>query len=217
MTLARRSSSAANAFGLAFVANVLLAAWPVVCRAIEDPAAGMIVDAQNEERAGRWPEAERLYARAAELREKALGPTAPLVADALVRYAVLRWKNYDYQLWDIGPVLERAQSIDPSSISGAAAVLLPAALDRRGEAIKAARALCASAAAEHGEDSLEYARALDLAARFLRGSGEARPEDLVELARRALQVKSRLLGEQHADTAWSHMTFGQALFTAVRC
>jgi hypothetical protein len=93
MTLARRSSSTVDVFVLAFVANVLLAAWPLVCRAIEDPAAGMVVEAQNEERAGRWPEAERLYARAAELHEKELGPTAPLVADALVRYAVLRWKN----------------------------------------------------------------------------------------------------------------------------
>jgi CHAT domain-containing protein/tetratricopeptide (TPR) repeat protein len=171
-----------------------------------DPAATTMREAAELERAGRWPAALELYERVLQEREEALGPDHPLVADTLVRYAMLLRKDHDFFGFGARPLLQRAESIDEESLSSGGRVLLRILEGRIEEAEAEARDLVTRVEARHGSESVETARALDhLVETIWRGGSDPDPRALAE---RAIEIKARILGREHTATAWSLCNLG---------
>jgi CHAT domain-containing protein len=171
-----------------------------------DPAATTMREAAELERAGRWPEALELYERGLQQREETLGPNHALVADALVRYAMLLRKDHDFFGYLAKPLLQRAASIDEESLSSGGGVLLGILEGRIEDAENEARDLVARSEAEHGSESVETAQALDLLVETIwRGGSDPDPRALAE---RAIEIKTRALGREHTATAWSLCSLG---------
>jgi CHAT domain-containing protein/Tfp pilus assembly protein PilF len=171
-----------------------------------DPAATTMREAAELERAGRWPAALELYEHALKQREETLGPSHPLVADALVRYAMLVRKDHDYWGFYSRPLLERAASIDDNSLSGGGGVLLKIQEGDIEGAESEARDLLARFETQYGRESVETAEAIDLLVETLwRGGGDPEARSLAE---RAIGIKTRVFGREHTKTAWSLCNLG---------
>ena len=165
-------------------------------------------ESQRLSRDGKYDESRPAAERALELREEALGPESPDVAQSLNNLAVLYSNKGDYAKAE--PLFQRAMAIyekavGPESPDVATSLNSLANLYRlKGDYAKAEplvqRALAILEKA-FGPESLDVAASLNILANLYRGKGDyAKAEPLVQ---RALAIREKALGPEHPDAAES--------------
>src|SRR6266508_2872938 len=165
-------------------------------------------ESQRLSRDGKYDESRPAAERALELREEALGPESPDVAQSLNTLAIIYSNKGDYAKAE--PLFQRAMAIyekavGPESPDVATSLNSLANLYRlKGDYAKAEplvqRALAILEKA-FGPESLDVAASLNILANLYRGKGDyAKAEPLVQ---RALAIREKALVPEHPDVAAS--------------